>query len=141
MTNATIRPKQVKWIALLIALTFSRFSVVTFFPGLEMFGGPEPNEWIGPWVTDTTLGLLAPLMAYLAFKKTGLKLWGALIAYNCIGAFDYANGLLIEYLSPQTLNPPVMIFGGIGFFLCIQLVVIYLLFNKHVINHFSQVRS
>ncbi len=141
MTNSKNRPNQVKWIAILIALTFSRFSVVTFFPGLEMFGGPEPNEWIGPWSTDTTLGLLAPLMAYLAFKKSGLRLWGGLIAYNCIGAFDYANGLLIEYLSPQVLNPPEMIFGGIGLFLCIQLVVIYLLFNKKVISHFSQVNS
>jgi len=47
------------------------------------------------------LGLLAPFIAYLAFMKNGLKLWGALIAYNCIGAFDYANGLLTEYLSPQ----------------------------------------
>lgn len=141
MTNTKNRPNQVKWIAVLIALTVSRFSVVTFFPGLEMFGGPEPNEWIGPWSTDTTLGLLAPLMAFLAFKKTGLRLWGALIAYNCIGAFDYANGLLIEYLSPQVLNPPEMIFGGIGLFLCIQLVVIYLLFNKKVISHFSQVNS
>ncbi|MCH2046838.1 MAG: hypothetical protein MK212_22170 [Saprospiraceae bacterium] len=74
MTNTITAPKQVKWIAILIALTFSRFSVVTFFPGLEMFGGPEPNEWIGPWTTDTTLGLLAPLMAYLAFKKRGSKL-------------------------------------------------------------------
>jgi len=141
MTNSKNRPNQVKWIAILIALTFSRFSVVTFFPGLEMFGGPEPNEWIGPWSTDTTLGLLAPLMAYLAFKKSGLRLWGGLIAYNCIGAFDYANGLLIEYLSPQVLNPPEMIFGGIGLFLCIQLVVIYLLFNKKVISYFSQVNS
>ena len=141
MTNSKNRPNQVKWIAILIALTFSRFSVVTFFPGLEMFGGPEPNEWLGPWSTDTTLGLLAPLMAYLAFKKSGLRLWGGLIAYNCIGAFDYANGLLIEYLSPQVLNPPEMIFGGIGLFLCIQLVVIYLLFNKKVISYFSQVNS
>ena len=141
MTNSKNRPNQVKWIAILIALTFSRFSVVTFFPGLEMFGGPEPNEWIGPWSTDTTLGLLAPLMAYLAFKKSGLRLWGGLIAYNCIGAFDYANGLLTEYLSPQVLNPPEMIFGGIGLFLCIQLVVIYLLFNKKVISYFSQVNS
>lgn len=141
MTNSKNRPNQVKWIAILIALTFSRFSVVTFFPGLEMFGGPEPNEWIGPWSTDTTLGLLAPLMAYLAFKKSGLRLWGGLIAYNCIGAFDYANGLLIEYLSPQVLNPPEMIFGGIGLFLCIQLVVIYLLFNKKVISYFSQLNS
>ena len=141
MTNTIIRPKQIKWIAILIALTFSRFSVVTFFTGLEMFGGPEPNEWIGPWTTDTTLGLLAPLMAYLALKKRGLRLWGALIAYNCIGAFDYANGLLTEYLSPQVLNPPEMIFGGIGLFLCIQLGIIYLLFNKNVISHFSQTHS
>lgn len=141
MKNTIIRPKQVKWITILIALTFSRFSVVTFFPGLEMFGGLEPNEWIGPWTTDTTLGLLAPLMAYLAFKKTGLKLWGTLIAYNCIGAFDYANGLLIEYLSPQVSNPPEIIFGGISLFFCVQLVVIYLLFNKNVISHYSQVRS
>jgi hypothetical protein len=96
---------------------------------------------LGHGLRDTTLGLLAPLMAYLAFKKTGLKLWGALIAYNCIGAFDYANGLLTEYLSPPVSNPPEIIFGGIGLFFCVQLVVIYLLLNKNVVNHYSQVRS
>lgn len=36
-------PKQIKWISILITLTFSRFSVVTYFPGLEMLGGPDPN--------------------------------------------------------------------------------------------------
>ncbi|MFT7056778.1 MAG: hypothetical protein ACJAR3_002421 [Roseivirga sp.] len=83
--------KQIKWITILIALTFSRFSVVTYFPGLEMLGGPDPNEWLGPWATDTTLGLLAPLMAYLAYKKTGLGLWGALIAYNCMYVFKQSG--------------------------------------------------
>jgi hypothetical protein len=48
---------------------------------------------------------------------------------------------LTEYLSPQVSNPPEMIFGAIGLFFCVQLVVIYLLFNKSVISHFSQVRS
>jgi len=72
------------------------------------------------------LGLLASLIAYLAFKKNRLRLWGALIAYDCIGAFDYANRLLTEYLSPQVSNTQEMIFGAIGLFFCIQLVVIYL---------------
>jgi hypothetical protein len=47
MKSTTIRPKQVKWLAILILLTTSRFSVVTYFPGLEMLGGPDPNEWFG----------------------------------------------------------------------------------------------
>ena len=141
MTKTTNLPKEVKWIAILILLTTSRFSVVTSFPGLEMLGGPDPNEWLGPWATDTILGLLAPFIAYLAYKKKGLRLWGALIAYNCIGAFDYANGLLTEYLSPQVSNPPEMIFGAIGLFFCLQLAVMYLLFKKNVINHFSQVNG
>lgn len=141
MTKTTNLPKEVKWIAILILLTTSRFSVVTYFPGLEMLGGPDPNEWLGPWATDTILGLLAPFIAYLAYKKKGLRLWGALIAYNCIGAFDYANRLLTEYLSPQVSNPPEMIFGAIGLFFCLQLAVMYLLFKKNVINHFSQVNG
>lgn len=141
MTKTTNLPKEVKWIAILILLTTSRFSVVTYFPGLEMLGGSDPNEWLGPWATDTTLGLLAPFIANLAYKKKGLRLWGALIAYNCIGAFDYANGLLTEYLSPQVSNPPEMIFGAIGLFFFLQLAVMYLLFKKNVINHFSQVNG
>ena len=141
MNNTKNRPKQVKWIAILILITTGRFSVVTYFEGLEMFGGPDPNEWFGPWTTDTILGILAPFIAYFVYKKKGLRLWGALIAYNCIGAFDYANGILTQYLSPQVSNPPEMIFGALILFLCIQLVVIYLLFNKNVINHFSQVNA
>jgi hypothetical protein len=88
------------------------------------------------------LGLLDPFIAYLAYTKTGLRLWGALITCNCIDAFDYANGLLTEYLSHQISNPPEMIFGAIALFFCVQLVDIYLLlFKKNVINHFSKVSS
>lgn len=89
-------------IAALILLTSIRFMVVTFLPSLAMFGGPNPDAWIGPWGADTILGALAPLMAWLAWRGQGTRVWGSLIAYNAVGAFDYSHGLLTQLTSKQS---------------------------------------
>jgi hypothetical protein len=60
---------------IMMVLTFSRFSVVTYFPHLEMYGGIDANAWFAPWVSDTILDLLVPVMIYLLWFKTGAKVW------------------------------------------------------------------
>ena len=124
-------------IALLILLTSIRFMVVSFLPSLEMFGGPNPDAWIGPWGADTVLGALAPVMAWLAWKGQGLRVWGLLIAYNGVGAFDYAHGLLTQWLEPSVTQPALMIYASIGISLIVQLTVIGLLFRGDVASSFS----
>lgn len=124
-------------IAILILFTTIRFMVVTFLPSLQMFGGPNPNAWIGPWGADTVLGLLAPLMAWLAWRGTGLRVWGALIAYNAVGAFDYSHGLLTQWLEPTVTQSAALTFGSIGVSLVVQLFVIALLFRPVVVQAFA----
>ena len=130
------RPRLVFWIGIAIAITISRLSVALSIPELEMFDGVEPDAWFAPWVSDTILGLLVPLMVYLALRKTGAKVWGALIAYNAIGAFDYSHGLLTQWTDPQVASSAAMVYGPIGFFLVVQLIVTASLFRSEVIRHF-----
>lgn len=133
---ARTRPRLVFWMAIAMASTVSRVSVAFSIPELQMFDGDEPDAWFAPWVSDTALGLLVPLMVYLALRKTGPRVWGALIAYNVMGAFDYSHGLLTQWTDPQVAASSATIYGAIGFFLVVQLFVVVSLFRSNVIHHF-----
>ncbi len=123
-------------IALLILLTTIRFMVVTFLPSLQMFGGPNPDAWIGPWGADTLLGIFAPIMAWLAWRGVGVRAWGVLIVYNAIGAFDYSHGLLTQWLEPTVTQSAALTYSSIGISLIVQLVVVFLLFHAEVVRSF-----
>ena len=132
------RPKVVNIITILMALTISRVMALTFLPTLQMFGGTSPDEWLGPWVTDGILGLLLPVVIYNILKGKGLKTWGLLIVYNTLGAFDYATGLVTQWLHPlpiETASQSV-VFISLWTTLLFQVVVVILFFRNDVINHF-----
>lgn len=134
----TRTPKLRLLIAALILLTSIRFMVITFIPSLEMFGGPNPDAWIGPWGADTILGVLAPLMGWLAFRGQGARVWGLLVAYNAVGAFDYSHGLLTQWLEPTVTQTAALTYGSIGVSLMVQLIVLFLLFRLSVVSSFTQ---
>lgn len=134
----TKRPKVVNIIAILMALTILRVMALTFLPTLNMLGGTSPNEWLGPWVTDGILGLFLPVVIYYILKGKGLKTWALLIVYNTLGAFDYATGLVTQWLHPlpiETASPSV-VFISLWTTLLFQVVVIILFFKNDVIHHF-----
>jgi hypothetical protein len=116
-------------------LTITRFSVVFRLPSLEMFDGRSPDAWFAPWVSDTILGLLVPLMVYLAWNRRSVVVWGALVAYNAVGAFDYVHGLATQWIHP--LENAAVTYGAISFFLALQLIAIALLFRPDVIAHLT----
>ena len=78
-----------------------------------------------------------------AFDLEGPVTWGLLLAFNCIGAFDYAHGLLAQYMHPQIImvggapaKPPA-IYGSIGLGLLFQLINIVLLLTPDVVKFFT----
>lgn len=129
------RPGAVLGIAVLTALSITRLVVVLRLPSLEMFDGDNPDAWIGPWVADTVLGLLVPVVVYFAWRRSGAKVWGGLVAYTVIGAFDYAHGLVTQWIHPQNANSTVT-YGAIGFLMLLQLIVAALLFRDDVMRHY-----
>ena len=134
--------RQLRIIAILLAVTFMRIFMGTMIPSLEMYGGDNPNDWFGPWISDTILGALVPLMIFLLLRKKGIKAWAALLMYNGIGAFDYAHGLLTQWTDPLIPNgifgTPELTYGSLSFSLLVQLTVIGLLFNPGVIKYFNK---
>ncbi len=142
LSISTTRPSTITWIAILILLTTMRGVMVTQLPSLQMFGGVNPDAWFTPWVSDTILGILAPFMAYIAFQKSGIKIWGLLLVYNAVGAFDYMHGIATQWTDPLIPNgmfgTPELTYGSIGFSLVVQLIVIILLFQREVVTYFSQ---
>jgi hypothetical protein len=99
--------------------------------------------WFGPWVTDSILGVLVPVMIMLSLTVTGIPLLACLFAYNILGAYDYAHGLLTQYLEPQSFflwKPavPTAIYGSIGFGCICNLVCAVMLLQGPVVSYFSE---
>ena len=117
-----------------------RALTITMMPSLEMYGGVNPDAWFGPWISDTILGFLVPVMIYLLLRKRGAKIWGILLIYNAIGAFDFAHGLITEWTDPLIpdgiFGTPALTYGSVSFSMIVQILVILLLFNKKVIDYF-----
>ncbi|MEM8500518.1 MAG: hypothetical protein AAF542_21055 [Pseudomonadota bacterium] len=134
----TNNPVAVKVIAFLMLVTVFRTQTILFIPELKMLEGPAPNGWLGPWVSDFVLGLCVPAMVYLALKSRSIKIWGILVLYNSVGAFDYSQGLITQWISPMPENmaSSLMVYGGIGFFMICQLIALSLLFRSDVLNWF-----
>lgn len=129
-----------RWtIALLIGATLFRAQTVLFLPTAEMFGGIAPNGWFGPWLSDAILGFLVPVMVFIFLTRRGIRVWGALVLYNAVGAFDYSQGLITQFISPMpaAMASPTTVYVGIGLFMIIQLIALALLFRRDVIQHFA----
>ncbi|NJO03080.1 MAG: hypothetical protein HC880_16625 [Bacteroidia bacterium] len=108
-----------------------------------MNGGNNPNAWFAPWVSDSILGLLVPIVIYFLLKGKGIKTWALLITYSAIGTFDYANGLAAQWHYPMAEETAsgTLVFGSLSFTLIIQFIVVMLLFRKEAMNHFFEINQ
>ena len=134
MTRAT------KWaISLLMGVSIFRAHTIVFLPEVQMFGGIAPDGWFGPWLSDTIIGFLLPAMLYLFWTRRSIRVWGVLVLYNAIGAFDYSQGLLTQAISPMPseMAAPATVYLGIGLFMLFQLIALGMLFRRDVIADFA----
>ena len=130
----------IRWaIALLMGATIFRGQTILFLPELQMFGGPAPDGWFGPWLSDTIIGFAVPVMLYLFWSRRSMAVWGALVAYNAVGAFDYSQGLITQAISPMPVEmaSAATVYVGIGLFMVAQIVALGLLFRRDVIAEFT----
>ncbi|MEM1074983.1 MAG: hypothetical protein AAF665_15655 [Pseudomonadota bacterium] len=132
------KPFIVSVIAGLMLLTIFRTQTILFIPELAMFGGIAPNGWFGPWASDFLIGLLVPVMVFLVLRSSNIKVWGLLVVYNALGAFDYSHGLITQWISPmpEVMASQATVYAGIGVFMLCQLVALGLLFRSDVLRHF-----
>lgn len=130
----------IKWaITLLMGATIFRAQTILFLPQVQMFGGIAPDGWFGPWLSDTIIGFILPVMLYLFWTRRSMAIWGVLVAYNAVGAFDYSQGLITQAISPMPVEmaSASTVYLGIGLFMCFQLVALGLLFRRDVIGAFK----
>lgn len=130
----------IRWaIALLMGATIFRAQTILFLPEMQMFGGPAPDGWFGPWLSDTIIGSALPVMLYLFWTRRGVTVWGALVAYNAVGAFDYSQGLITQMISPMPVEmaSAATVYMGIALFMVAQIVALGLLFRREVIAEFK----
>ncbi|MEM1184888.1 MAG: hypothetical protein AAGI53_07780 [Planctomycetota bacterium] len=131
-------PRVLVVISVLIGLTVTRSFALAFVPKLSMFGGAAPDAWLSPWITDAALGVMIPVVIIAVHKLRGAWVWGGLLVYNTLGAFDYANGLVTQWLHPlpASIAAPSVVVGSICFTLTLQLMGLGLLFRRDVVAHY-----
>jgi len=130
----------IKWaIMLLMGATIFRAQTILFLPQVQMFGGIAPDGWFGPWLSDTLIGFALPVMLYLFWSRRSTAVWGVLVAYNAVGAFDYSQGLITQAISPMPVEmaSAATVYLGIGLFMVFQLIAFGLLFRRDVIAEFK----
>jgi hypothetical protein len=127
-------------ISVLIGLTATRALAMAFIPKVAMFGGAAPDAWVGPWVADSVLGLLIPLVLFTLHRIRAARAWGLILLYNGIGAFDYIMGLVTQWQSPlpPSIAPTLLVYGSLSFTLVAQLAVIVLLLRRDVVKDFTE---
>ena len=139
-TGVHMTPR-IRWaIAVLMGVTIFRAQTILFLPQVEMFGGPAPDGWFGPWLSDTIIGFALPVMLYLFWTRRGAAVWGVLVAYNAVGAFDYAQGLITQMISPMPVEmaAATTVYLGIGLFMAAQIAALGLMFRRDVIAAFTE---
>ena len=141
---ATSRPALVKVVGGLLCYTLTRTMMAGQLKSAKMFGGENPDGWFGPWFSDTILGLLTPFAIYGAFTGEGVVAWGLLLSFNALGAYDYMNGLLAQYMHPMVkmlgnpAPPAAVIYGSIGLGCLCQIVNVILLLQNDAIQFFIE---
>lgn len=126
-------------LSVLIALTSTRALAIAFIPRLQMFGGEAPDVWLGPWVVDSMLGAVIPFMIWAVLRLRTQRTWGVLLVYNSVGAFDYVNGLLTQWLHPlpASVAPSWLVYASLVSTLAIQLLVIAMLLRRSTMQLFE----
>lgn len=82
---------------------------------------------------------MVPLMVYLFWRGRSVAVWGVLVIYNAVGAFDYATGLATQWTDPMPVEmaSATTFYLGIGLFMVCQLIALAMLFGSDVIAHFA----
>lgn len=92
-----------------------------------------------PLLGDAAVGLLAPVVAYLLWKRPAPASWLAAVVWGVVAVFDAVAAFVVETSVPWPEFFMLEVFGRSMFFLAIgmHLVALALLATKDVMRHFE----
>jgi len=99
-------------------------------------GGTIPEFWGVAFRGDIFIGITAPIVAWLLWRKQGLAVWTVAIVWQFIGIKDFLTGLefhFIQPFDPSMGSIPIVLLGGGPL---VHLVAVYLLIKhrSHYLN-------
>lgn len=125
-----------RWLWVVIGLTGLMVYRAIAAVGLTDLGDGTPDFWIVALTGDAFIGVTAPIVAFLLWKRRGLAIWTIAIAWHVTGIKVFLAGsqfLAVDIPDRATVAMLAPIFGvGIAF----HLLTIYLLirFRRHYLG-------
>ncbi len=100
--------------------------------------GDPPIAWLMPLIGDAVIGLSALFIAYLIWKRKGLKVWTAIIVWNALAIWDAMSAFIISLTNPWPEFFMLQAFGPMMFFAAsgMSLIIIYLASKSEIRTHF-----
>lgn len=93
--------------------------------------GDPPDAWLMPLVGDASIGLTAPLVALLLWKRPAPTTWLLAVVWSALAIFDAIAAFLVEISAPWPEFFMIQAFGRSMFALavCMHLTAAALLFR------------
>ena len=84
----------------------ARISAQPIIP--SVLAGHDSTAWLYPAFVDLFIGITAPFVAFVIWRKTGLWVWVAVLIWFTISLFDHMDAIAAALISPI----PQAFFGG-----------------------------
>lgn len=130
-------------LALLIAVTLmatGRAMTIAFLARVGDGGpGDPPAAWLMPLLGDATIGLTAPLVAYLLWKQRTQLTWLIAVIWASLAIFDAVAAFVVESSVPWPEFFMLRAFGNWMFLMAVMLHMLglYLLGRRSIMGRFG----
>ncbi len=133
-------PLKLKIVLVLTLMATGRAMTLAFIHRAGDGGaGDPPAAWLMPLLGDAAIGLAAPVVAYLLWKRSSPSSWLIAVVWGALAVFDALAAFVVESSVPWPEFFMLEIFGRSMFFLAVgmHLVTLALLFDGDVRAHFG----
>jgi len=102
----------------------------------SVLAGHEPAAWLFPACVDVFLGLTAPVVAFIVWRRTGLGVWVTAIVWFALSISDHLDGATAALVGPVPVNTPPWIAAGFLFLTALDLIALVLLTRRRMKAHY-----
>jgi hypothetical protein len=102
----------------------------------SVLAGSDPTAWLFPASVDVFIGLTAPFVAFIVWRRTGLGVWVTAIVWFALSISDHLDGATAALAGPVPVNTPSWIAAGFLFLTALDVIALVLLTRGRMKSHY-----